>query len=213
MPVVVLASPKGGCGKSTTAVILGTELAAAGGTVVLLDCDPNQSLTRWSEKENKPDGNITVLSHITEKNIIEEIESHDKDGIFVIIDLEGVASLILTKAASRADLIITPMQAKQLDAEIGLQAVAMVLDQEKTLRRSIKHSVVLTMTKAIRSKQHRSILEGLKESSIHLLEPELLERAAYDGLFRFGGGLRDIPVHGAMDKAIVNASKFTEAVL
>ena len=31
MPVVVIASPKGGAGKSTTAVILGTELARAGG--------------------------------------------------------------------------------------------------------------------------------------------------------------------------------------
>jgi ATPases involved in chromosome partitioning len=44
MPTVVIASPKGGAGKSTAAILLGTELAHAGASVVMLDCDPNHSL-------------------------------------------------------------------------------------------------------------------------------------------------------------------------
>lgn len=212
MPVIVLASPKGGCGKSTTAVILGTEIANLGAKVVMMDCDPNKSLTIWSEQEISPPSNMEVLSNVNQDNIISYIKDYDVDGTFVIIDLEGVASLILTKAASRADLIITPMQAKQLDAQIGLRAVSMVLDQEETLQRKIKHSLVLTMTKAIRSKQHKSILSGLQETGIHILEPELLERTAFDALFSYGGGLRNIPPHGNMEKAIENASKFTNAV-
>lgn len=213
MPVIVLASPKGGSGKSTTAVILGTELAEAGVNVVMMDCDPNKSLTRWATKESQPNENIKVLTDVNEKNIIPEIDSADQDGVFVIIDLEGIASVILTKAASRADLIITPMQPKQLDAEIGLQAVAMVKDQEETLRRKIKHSVVLTMTKGIGSRQQTAIRNGLLGAGIHMLNPDLMERSAFDGLFKFGGGLRELPKLGNMENAIENAASFTQSVI
>ena len=64
MPTVVIASPKGGAGKSTTAVLLGTELAHAGANVVMLDCDPNQSLTLWSDRGPLPE-RITVLSSVS----------------------------------------------------------------------------------------------------------------------------------------------------
>ena len=44
MPVIVLASPKGGVGMTTTAVILGTEYAWADIDVRFADCDPNACL-------------------------------------------------------------------------------------------------------------------------------------------------------------------------
>ncbi len=48
MPVIVMASPKGGVGKSTCAVLLAWEFACMGADVTVLDCDPNKSLTRWA---------------------------------------------------------------------------------------------------------------------------------------------------------------------
>ena len=45
MPVIVMASPKGGVGKSTCAVLLASEFARMGADVTALDCDPNKSLT------------------------------------------------------------------------------------------------------------------------------------------------------------------------
>ncbi|WP_442915853.1 ParA family protein [Loktanella sp. M215] len=107
MPTVVIASPKGGAGKSTTAVLLGTELAHAGANVVMLDCDPNQSLTLWSDKGPVPE-RITVLSNVSESDIVKTIKRHDTDGQIVIVDLEGVASRLVSRAISQADLVITP---------------------------------------------------------------------------------------------------------
>lgn len=40
MPVIVMASPKGGVGKSTCAVLLASEFARMGAEVTVLDCDP-----------------------------------------------------------------------------------------------------------------------------------------------------------------------------
>ncbi len=44
MPVIVMASPKGGVGKSTCSVILASEFARMGADVTVLDCDPNKCM-------------------------------------------------------------------------------------------------------------------------------------------------------------------------
>ena len=48
MPTCVMASPKGGVGKSTAAVILGTQLAESGASVTVIDADPNKPVSRWA---------------------------------------------------------------------------------------------------------------------------------------------------------------------
>jgi chromosome partitioning protein len=46
MPTIVFASPKGGVGKSTAAVLLATELAGFGAGVTLIDADPNKPVSQ-----------------------------------------------------------------------------------------------------------------------------------------------------------------------
>jgi chromosome partitioning protein len=53
MPTIVFASPKGGVGKSTAAVLLATELASHGGSVRMIDADPNRPLTQWANRPGK----------------------------------------------------------------------------------------------------------------------------------------------------------------
>src|SRR4051812_27166735 len=102
MPTVVMASSKGGCGKSTSAVVLATELAQAGTKVTLIDVDPNQPITRWSQKPGLPKG-LTVISDVNEFTLIDAIERAEGKTPFVIVDLEGVANLSMAQAISRAD--------------------------------------------------------------------------------------------------------------
>ena len=47
MPTIVFATPKGGAGKSTSAVLLATELAGSGAGVTIIDADPNHPVARW----------------------------------------------------------------------------------------------------------------------------------------------------------------------
>ncbi len=211
MPVIVIASPKGGAGKSTTAVILGTELAHAGATVTFLDCDPNQSLTLWAERAPLPP-RISLLSDVTETSIIKTIRNHDQDGSIVIVDLEGVASRPVSRAISQADLVITPMRATTLDATIGVRALGLIAEEEEALGRKIPHAVIFTMTRAIRSKQHSGIQESLAGQGVDVIQPPLMERAGFSALFEFGGDLRSMPAQGRMDGAIENAEAFAQAV-
>ena len=46
MPVIVFATPKGGAGKTTSALLLASELAARGATVAIIDADPEKWISQ-----------------------------------------------------------------------------------------------------------------------------------------------------------------------
>ncbi len=212
MPVIAMASPKGGAGKSTAAVLLGTEVARAGADVVLLDCDPNRSLSMWAARGRMPE-RVRVLADVGEAAIIRMIQDHDRDGTVVVVDLEGVASRLVSRAISQADLVLTPMRATSLDATIGARAVRLVAEEEEVVGRRIGHAVVFTMTRAVRSRAHRGIERSLRGQGVDVIEPPLMERAAFADLFGRGGDLYDLPDEGTVANARENARGFASAVI
>jgi hypothetical protein len=133
MPTIVFASPKGGVGKSTAAVLLAAELASHGGSVTMIDADPNRPLTQWANRPGKP-AKLTVIATTTEESIIDTIERAALQTIFVIVDLEGTASMMAGYAMSRADLVIIPAQGSHLDATEAVKAIKLVKGQEKAFR-------------------------------------------------------------------------------
>ena len=211
MAAIVLASPKGGAGKTTTAVLLATELAVAGADVTILDCDPNHAVSIWAKKRPLPDSIKVIAEEVDENSIIPTIRKYDHKGQFLIVDLEGVISRLMSRAISQADLVITPMRATILDAQIGVRIISLIASEEKLLKRKIKHAVVFTMTRGIITTQHRNIKRSLQEQGVTVIEPSLMERSAFSALFGYGGDLRSMPEQGRMDKAIENAQLFAKS--
>jgi chromosome partitioning protein len=192
-------------------VILATELAHAGAQVSILDCDPNRSISIWAERSPLPP-RISVRTGVGESEIVRTLKQEDADGCVVIVDLEGVASRLVSRAISQSDLVLTPMRATTLDATISVRALALVAEEEEALGRPIRQAVVFTMTRAIKSKQHTAIEASLKGQGVDIIIPPLMERAAFSALFEFGGDLRTLPAQGRMEPAIENASEFAQAV-
>jgi chromosome partitioning protein len=215
MPVIVFASPKGGAGKTTAAVVLASEVARKGAKVVVIDADPRKRITRWAAKGGVPDC-LTVVSMASEETIIDEIERNAASAPFVIVDLEGTASLMVAYAISRADLVIIPSQGSQMDAEDAVDAIRLVRKQERAFGRKIAHAVLLTRTSAaIRPRTLRHIMAELDKVGISRLRTELLERDAFKAIFGFGGTLEALDrsqVSGVKD-AIVNARAFAAEVI
>ena len=212
MATIVLASPKGGAGKTTVAVLLATEFAAGGADVTVLDCDPNRCVRRWASKRKPPDRVVFVDETVSESNIIPVIEKYDRDDHLLIVDLEGVISRLMSRAISQADLVITPMRATILDAEVGVEIISLIETEEKVLKRKIKHAVAFTMTRGIITAQHRGIRHSLQEQGVTVIDPPLMERSAFAAFFSYGGDLRSMPKQGRMDKAIENAELFAKSV-
>ena len=215
MPIIVFASPKGGAGKTTAAVILASEIARKGTRVAIIDGDPRQRITRWAQKGSCPE-NFMIASGITEETIIDEIERCGQSAPFVIVDLEGTASLTVAYAISRADLVLIPSQGSQMDAEDAVDAIRLVRKQERAFRRKIPYAVLLTKTSAvIRPRTLRHVITQLDEAGIPRLSTELIERDAFKAIFSFGGTLESLDrsqVSGVRD-AISNARAFAAEVV
>ncbi len=187
MPTIVFASPKGGAGKSTSAVLLASELAERGASVTLIDADPNKPVSRWGSRPGKP-ATLTILADITEDTIIDTIERAATESAFVVVDLEGTASMMVGYALSRADLAIIPTQGSQLDAAEAVKAIALIRRQERAFNKTIPLAVLFTRTSAaIRPRTLKSIESEFVSAGIRVFGNTIHEREAYRAIFVFGG--------------------------
>lgn len=223
MSVISLISPKGGTGKSTTANILATGLAIAGSandiSVCLIDADPNQPQIEWAnlagEKGNMPD-NLTVIGDVSEATIIDRIEEEEQRSDYVIVDLEGTASMLVSDAMSRSDLVLIPLQASQLDANQAVRALGLIHQVERRHRVKINHAVVFTRTSPlIKTTEYSHLRAQLDDNGIPVLDVEIHERAAYKSIFSLGATLADMggAKAGKVDKAVENANGFVANVI
>lgn len=62
--------------------------------MTLIDADPDKPLSRWAKLPGKPD-NLAVVADVTEESIIDVIETAGRQTPFVIVDLEGTASMMV----------------------------------------------------------------------------------------------------------------------
>lgn len=189
MPTIALASPKGGAGKSTSAALLGSDLAERGTTVTIIDADPNHPLVKWGRRPGIPE-RLKVIETNSEEQLVDAIEDAARKTAFVIIDLEGTASSTVGVAMSRADLVIIPTKGSDLDAAEAVKAIKFIRFQEKNYRRAIPFAVLFTQTRpAIRPKTQVNIETELSEQGIPMFGTQLHERDPYRAIFSFGGTL------------------------
>ena len=215
MPVISLASPKGGAGKSTSAVLLACELAEAGRKVTVIDADPNRPVFKWAQRPGKPE-TLTVLEDVTEDTIIYTIENASIGSNFVIVDLEGTASIMVALAISRADLVIIPSQGSHLDAEQAARAVQLVRMNEKRFRVAIPMAVLFTRTSAaIRTRDLKRIEASFAKADVPVFNVRLTERAPYRALFAYGGTLSNLDPSqvSGIPQAVENARAFADETL
>src|ERR1700733_485628 len=215
MPTIVFASPKGGVGKSTAAVLLATELASHGGTVTMIDADPNKPLSQWASRPGKPE-RLSVIDSASEDSIIDVIEAAALKTTFVIVDLQGTASMMAGFAMSRADLVIIPAQGSHLDATEAVKAIKLVKGREKAFQRRIPFAILFTRTSAaIRPRTLQSIEAEFAQNQVPMFGCQIHEREAYRALFAFGGSLAGLdPAQVAnLPAARLNARMFAGEVI
>ncbi len=188
MPVIAVSNPKGGAGKSTTTLLLATYLAQQGASVSVLDADPNQPIMDW-KKNGKSKTTLTVVGGVKESNLMEVLEEQTQQ--FVFIDLEGTASLLVSRSIAMADFVIIPVQASAVDVRQAGKAIRAVRDEEKVAQRSnstrrIPYRVLMTRTPApgapVSSVQRQLEVE-IQAAGIPRFKTSLAERMAFKAVF------------------------------
>lgn len=215
MPTIAMVTPKGGAGKSTSAVILGSELALRGAAVTMIDADPNKPVSDWAKLPGRPE-NLNVLGEIREENIIEEIEGAAAKTPFVIVDCEGTASMTVAYAVSRADLVIIPTQGSQLDAKEATKAIKLIQQQERAFGKKIPYAILFCRTsEAIRPRTLQHIKSEFVKHGVPAFAVHMHEREAFRAIFSFGGTLEglDPKMVNNLGAAIKNARALAGEVI
>ena len=214
MPVIVTASSKGGAGKSTLTLVLAQALDAMGATVTVIDADPNRPLLRWRGGSSR--SKIHVVGDVTESTIIKAIREHSATRQFVLVDLEGTANRLVSRAITQADLVLIPLQASALDSNEASRAVGLIQEEEETLEgRIIPYRILMTRTNPlITTKIEAGIYASLRKAGIALMQTRLHERQAYKAIFvrRVALDELDDSING-LQAAIENAERLAAEVV
>lgn len=215
MPTISFANPKGGAGKTTAALILASELASKGAQIAIIDADPERWISQWGRLPGKPDS-IAIISDVTEDTIVDQIESAAGTAQFVVVDLEGTASLMVANAIGMSDLVVIPTQGASMDAKGAAKTIKLIRNQERMARRPILHSVLLTRTSAaVTSRALKNVRAQLDKAGIDIFDTAIVERAAYRDIFDYGGLLADLnpDLVSNVAKARDNARAFAGEVI
>ncbi|KKX24294.1 ParA family protein [Rhizobium sp. LC145] len=214
MPVIAVANPKGGAGKSTTTLVLATTLARQGASVTILDCDRNQPIAGW--RAGGSQNPVIVDSATDEESFKQKLDEHRRLRQFVFVDLEGTASRLMSRALFRAHLVIIPIQASPTDAELAARAIHLIKDEGDAFDKTIPFRVLFTRTSPqIPTKLEKAIIKQLQAGSIPQFKSHLNERAAFKSMFFHQLDLQELDpaeVNG-LPQARDNALRLTEELV
>jgi chromosome partitioning protein len=184
MPVLVLASSKGGPGKTTLCQVLAASLAPDM-RVVVLDADPTAAVSRWAANayEGAP---MEVLAEVEEAKLAHLIAAKADTADLVLVDTAGFGNRAATVAMTSADAVLVPSLAGEADITEAEKTVRLVEGLSRAARRDIPARVVLNRVKKTGLAKHAAA--ELERAGVQRLASALSDLVGY-GEMTYSGRL------------------------
>lgn len=216
MPVISVVNSKGGSGKSTTTLVLASILAADRETkVTIIDADRNQPLAKWRQGQSRLP--IQVVSDISEQTIVRTIHAQREEADFVLVDPEGTASHLSSRAMMHSDLVVIPLSPSELEKDQAERGIEVIQNVEMDIGREINYVICFNRTNsgAVLPRYERDLRQKIIDAGQPMLNTDLNHRQAYISMFVQRLSLTELDpgqVSG-LEKAVNNAHAFTQDVL
>ena len=198
MPVITIASTKGGVGKSTLAVNLSAQFAKQEHAVALLDADPQGSAFKWNTvRQSVIDAGTELPSifaaSVQGQTLLDLSKEKSDQGYYVFIDSAGVDNQSTRSALVRSDYVLMIAAPSTLDLwELGTLLKA-IDGLGKAQKRNVP--VFLLFNKVSTHPNVKSVADALdymRESLIfptHTFQAVVKDRIAYQHAIREGMGV------------------------
>ena len=218
MPVISFANPKGGSGKSTLVLVLALELSRQGASLAVVDADPNAVIADWAARRVKDGLQVpfSVVSRPKEGEMVATIGQLTQTHDWVLVDLEGTASRLFSRALARSNLVLIPLNPSPIDARLAAAAVQLVLEESEALERSIPYRLVYSCyPAAVATRSFKRIDSEIRAEQLPLLDEGLVQRAAFRDIFDFAATLDELTEDktSGLDQARTNAFLVAQAVV
>jgi chromosome partitioning protein len=161
MPVIVVANPKGGVGKTTLSTNLAGYLASRGHAVMLGDVDRQQSSRLWLSE--RPEGLPAVRTWEAADRTGAEIVRPPKGTTHVVLDTPaGLQGRRVDEVMKLAHRVIVPLQPSIFDIHATHDFLEQLLEHRRARKLEVAVVGMRTREGTIATDHLRSFLEGLK---------------------------------------------------
>lgn len=186
MNVIVFASRKGGSGKSTLAAHLAAHAHKSSKPCLLIDSDPQGSLTLWQKLRGTGEPHIKTAT----RSVTEIIARARRDGYeWVFIDTPPNTSAVIEDAIRNATMVVIPARPGVFDIHAVEETIANCRSQRKP------YAVVMNGAPARRDDVESPLVTIARESLAKLKAPvwggQITNRANYVLALSHGEGARE----------------------
>lgn len=176
MPIITIASQKGGSGKTTLATALADALTQAGERVLLIDADPQRSALMWSAAAATAVHVIAAAAPMLRRSALAALAA---SYTWTLIDCPPRMGEATRAAIVAADLVLVPVRPTTADIQ-ALPQVADTIDD--------RPCVAVINQRPSRSTAADSAPAAITGAGLRLARTTLGFRADFDGAFSVGRG-------------------------
>ena len=145
MKTILVASSKGGAGKSTIATNLAAAFALDGKRTVLVDADPQGSSTRWAERRAELETAVLPIDGARKRNW-RALVPDDADRV-VIDGAAGAMAGDLESYLEAADAVVVPVLPSAMDIDATVGFLNTLAKSPRVHKRKLPVGLVVNRTK------------------------------------------------------------------